>query len=108
MWHVNKLNVASVCCREPRGIGFLEYTNPRDAEDAIYGLDRKIIDGKEVGVSTCQYQLSPLITNVNHRSDDPCYRFTVQEEQLVGCVCVCSLLRRSWAAHKGAGLQLHV
>ena len=52
--HVNKLNVASVCCREPRGIGFLEYTNPRDAEDAIYGLDRKIIDGKEVGASTCK------------------------------------------------------
>ncbi|EIE21181.1 RNA-binding domain-containing protein [Coccomyxa subellipsoidea C-169] len=35
---------------EPRGIGFLEFTDPRDAEDAIYGLDRKVIQGKEVSV----------------------------------------------------------
>jgi hypothetical protein len=33
---------------EPRGIGFLEYANPRDAEDAMFGLDRKVLDGKEV------------------------------------------------------------
>lgn len=34
--------------REPRGIGFIEYSDPRDAEDAKYGLDRRMIEGREV------------------------------------------------------------
>ena len=44
-----------VCCREPRGIGFLEYSDPRDAEDAKDALDRAIIHGREV--SYWQYLL---------------------------------------------------
>lgn len=35
--------------RLPRGIAFIEFTDPKDAEDAIYGLDRKLFDGREVG-----------------------------------------------------------
>ena len=35
-------------CREGRGLGFIEFTSPRDAEDAKYGMDRSILDGKEV------------------------------------------------------------
>lgn len=34
--------------REGRGLGFIEFTSPRDAEDAKYGMDRSILDGKEV------------------------------------------------------------
>lgn len=34
--------------REPRGIGFVEYTSPRDAEDARYGLDGTRILDREV------------------------------------------------------------
>ncbi|CAK0784224.1 hypothetical protein CVIRNUC_007428 [Coccomyxa viridis] len=36
--------------RLPRGIAFIEYTDPEDAEDAIYGLDRKVYDGREISV----------------------------------------------------------
>ena len=56
------LGTNCLCCREPRGIGFLEYSDPRDAEDAKDALDRAIIHGREV--SWWQYRLlciaSPL------------------------------------------------
>ncbi|KAL0025303.1 hypothetical protein WJX79_003458 [Trebouxia sp. C0005] len=35
---------------EGRGLGFVEFTSPRDAEDAKYGMDRSILDGKEISV----------------------------------------------------------
>ncbi|KAL3141429.1 hypothetical protein ABBQ32_004997 [Trebouxia sp. C0010 RCD-2024] len=35
---------------EGRGLGFIEFTSPRDAEDAKYGMDRSILDGKEISV----------------------------------------------------------
>eukprot|EP00210_Caulerpa_lentillifera_P000009 g8.t2 len=35
---------------EPRGIGFVEYTSPRDAEDAKYGLDGTVIFDREISV----------------------------------------------------------
>ena len=34
---------------EGRGLAFIEFVNNRDAEDAKYGMDRQIMDGKEVG-----------------------------------------------------------
>ena len=34
--------------REPRGIAFVEFAETRDAEDALAGLDRKYIEGREV------------------------------------------------------------
>lgn len=37
-----------IVCREGRGLGFVEFTSPRDAEDAKYGMDRSVLDGKEV------------------------------------------------------------
>ncbi len=49
-----ELRSACTGCREPRGIGFIEYTDARDAEDAIYGLDRKVIQGKEVSIKLFQ------------------------------------------------------
>jgi len=33
---------------EPRGIAFIEYLDARDCEDAKYGLDRQVINGREV------------------------------------------------------------
>lgn len=33
---------------EGRGLAFIEFVNNRDAEDAKYGMDRQIMDGKEV------------------------------------------------------------
>jgi len=34
--------------REPRGIAFIEFAETRDAEDALHGLDRKYLEGREV------------------------------------------------------------
>lgn len=36
------------CIREPRGLGFVEFTNAKDAEDAKYALDRSPMAGREV------------------------------------------------------------
>lgn len=49
--HIKSLEKAlegAVYFREPRGIGFLEYTDARDAEDARDALDRAVIHGREV------------------------------------------------------------
>lgn len=46
-------------CSEGRGLGFIEFTSARDAEDAKYGMDRSILDGKEVQADS--RLLSPLV-----------------------------------------------
>ncbi|KAK9811853.1 hypothetical protein WJX72_011201 [[Myrmecia] bisecta] len=35
---------------EPRGIGFVEFSSHRDAEDARYALDRSMMNGREISV----------------------------------------------------------
>jgi len=40
-------------CREPRGIAFIEFAETRDAEDALAGLDRKYVEGREVSLQEC-------------------------------------------------------
>eukprot|EP00252_Welwitschia_mirabilis_P024259 TRINITY_DN713_c0_g1_i10.p2 TRINITY_DN713_c0_g1~~TRINITY_DN713_c0_g1_i10.p2 ORF type:complete len:105 (-),score=7.42 TRINITY_DN713_c0_g1_i10:80-394(-) len=37
-------------CREPRGFGFVQYYDPRDAADAKYYMDRQILLGRELSV----------------------------------------------------------
>lgn len=38
-------------CRRPRGFGFIEYRDPRDAEDALYELDGSTLLGRQLSVS---------------------------------------------------------
>jgi hypothetical protein len=40
-------------CREARGLGFLEFADERDAADAVRGLDRMVLGGREVRVMLC-------------------------------------------------------
>ena len=35
-------------CREPRGLGFIEFTSERACSDAMRGLDRMVLGGREV------------------------------------------------------------
>ena len=37
--------------RRPKGFGFIEFKDPRDAEDAVYKLDRSEYRGREITVS---------------------------------------------------------
>lgn len=37
-------------CRKPKGFGFIEFRDTRDAEDALYALDRTTYGGREISV----------------------------------------------------------
>ncbi len=39
---------------KPRGIAFIEYTTSRDADDAVRGLDRTLISGREIQATYAQ------------------------------------------------------
>ena len=60
------------CCgRESRGIGFVEFADPLDAEDGIRGLDRMVLEGKEVCLGTHQLQqVQPKLSA--HAAQDAC------------------------------------
>lgn len=41
-----------LCVLRPRGFGFIEFRDPRDAEEALYKLDRTMFMGREISVRT--------------------------------------------------------
>ena len=40
-------------CSRAKGFGFVEYMDPRDAEDALYGMDGKLFGSREIAVGWC-------------------------------------------------------
>jgi hypothetical protein len=40
--------------REPRGFGFIEFRDARDADDALRSLDRSVMSGREITVGGLQ------------------------------------------------------
>ena len=53
MIHVmlSEAQVCSMLCRRSRGFGFIEYRDPRDADDAMYRMDGSNIGGRDITVS---------------------------------------------------------
>ena len=61
---------------EGRGLAFIEFVNNRDAEDAKYGMDRQIMDGKEVrGCLTLR-----LLAHVHHVAEQKSHNCTNCQE----------------------------
>ena len=40
----------NIMCRRSRGFGFIEYRDPRDADDAMYRMDGSNIGGRDITV----------------------------------------------------------
>jgi RNA recognition motif-containing protein len=44
-------------CRRPKGFGFVEFRDKRDAEECLYKLDRTLFQGREISVSSMVFNL---------------------------------------------------
>lgn len=49
----------SMFCRRSRGFGFIEYRDPRDADDAMYRMDGSNIGGRDITVTCISEQSLP-------------------------------------------------
>ncbi|CAO2597719.1 Serine/arginine-rich splicing factor 7, partial [Lemmus lemmus] len=56
--------------RNPPGFAFVEFEDPRDAEDAVRGLDRKVICGSRVRVELSTGMPGDLVL-IGHLQDVP-------------------------------------
>ena len=49
-FHIYPTKLKFICCREPRGFGFVQYVDPNDAAEAKYQMDGQILLGRELTV----------------------------------------------------------
>lgn len=49
--HMTVAMTSPASCRRSRGFGFIEYRDPRDADDAMYKMDGSNIGGRDITVS---------------------------------------------------------
>lgn len=102
------LVMCPVClCRRSRGFGFIEYRDPRDADDAMYRMDGSNIGGRDI-----------TVTYVSQQNLQRCYTVSTQSVVhtlaviLPTCYCVLSTfaclqaLSDLWACHRLKGHEL--
>lgn len=55
----------NMLCRRSRGFGFIEYRDPRDADDAMYRMDGSNIGGRDITVSHIPEPTLKLFQNIS-------------------------------------------
>lgn len=62
---LSEAQVRSMLCRRSRGFGFIEYRDPRDADDAMYRMDGSNIGGRDITVRRFpKHRLQVVYTNL--------------------------------------------
>lgn len=61
---LSEAQLRNIMCRRSRGFGFIEYRDPRDADDAMYRMDGSNIGGRDITVGYIFQHNSQLVSTL--------------------------------------------